>query len=150
MTATLEQHTLLPPPEGELEDLAAVLRTSAKLVGPDGTEIELRGELYEALREVVAALSQGLAISIVPHSKLLTTQQAADMLGVSRPTLVRLLEDGEIPFDRRGRHRRVRVADVVAYRERARVERRAALAEMTRLAVSDDSYDTVDGFPPTR
>jgi hypothetical protein len=62
----------------------------------------------------------------------------------------KLLEDGEIPFDKRGRHRRVRVADVAAYRERARVERRSALTEMARLAVEDRSYDTVDGFAPTR
>ena len=77
-------------------------------------------EVFEILREVVEALAQGLAITIAPHQMILSTGEAADILGVSRPTLVRLLEAGEIPFEQPGRHRRVRLADVLAYRERAR------------------------------
>ena len=62
----------------------------------------------------------------------MTTQQAADFLGVSRPTLIKYLEDGTIPFDKRGRHRRVLLRDVVAFQEAFRVDRKAALRDMAR------------------
>ena len=87
-------------------------------------------EVFEVLRDVVDAMAQGQAVTIAPVHQRLTTQEAADLLGVSRPTVVKLLESGEIPFEQPGRHRRVRLADVLAYRERASVERRGALDRM--------------------
>ncbi|MPZ83166.1 MAG: helix-turn-helix domain-containing protein [Actinophytocola sp.] len=153
MAAVLESHTVLPPTKdaSELASLATALQTSAAtLVGPDGTHTPLPEEVYRVLRSVVDAMSQGLAITIAPHNTQLTTQEAADLLGISRPTLVRLLEDGEISFQLRGRHRRVMLADVVAYQERARTERRATLDEMTRTASADSTDDTADEFIQTR
>ncbi|GAB3435816.1 helix-turn-helix domain-containing protein [Actinophytocola sediminis] len=153
MTAVLESHTVLPPTKDapELASLATALQMpSAALVGPDGAPTPLPEEVYLVLRNVVDAMSQGLAITIAPHNTQLTTQEAADLLGISRPTLVRLLEDGEIPFGRRGRHRRVMLVDVVAYQEQARARRRANLDEMTRTAFDDGTDDTADGFIHTR
>lgn len=137
MTATLE-HTVLPPeaPDPQISTLARALArdTAARgvslLVGPDGTRTPLPDEVVELLRDIVTALSQGMAITVAPHNTMLTTQEAADLLGISRPTLVRLLEAGEIPHARHGRHRRIRLADLVAYQHRARQEREAALDEM--------------------
>ena len=63
---------------------------------------------HSGMRDVVTALSRGLAISIAAHDTMLTTQEAADLLNVPRPTLVRLLTDGEIPYTMRGQHRRRR------------------------------------------
>ncbi|MFN2495229.1 MAG: helix-turn-helix domain-containing protein [Pseudonocardiaceae bacterium] len=80
----------------------------------------LPDELYEVLRDVVAALSQGPAITVAPQHTVLTTSQTADLLGASRPTLVRLLEAGKIPFDKPGRHRRIRLGDLLAYQQRPR------------------------------
>src|SRR5262245_21832788 len=100
MSGTLRERTVLPPDErAALVRVARALAAfeapaQARLIGPDRSEIEVPDELYHLLRDVVDALSQGLAITIAPHNTMLTTQEAADLLNVSRPTLVRLLEDG--------------------------------------------------------
>ncbi|WP_460541213.1 helix-turn-helix domain-containing protein [Glycomyces halotolerans] len=81
---------------------------------------------------------------------MLTTQEAADLLNISRPTLVRLLEDGEIPYSRRGRHRRVLLRDVLTYQEQSRMERRAGLGEMVSEGEDAGLYETVESIKPTR
>jgi excisionase family DNA binding protein len=147
MSARLRERTVLPPddPAGlvrlarGLTDVKASAR--AKLVGPDGVQIEIPEELYGVLRDVVNALSQGMAISIAPHNTMLTTQEAADLLNISRPTLVRLLSDGEIPYTMRGRHRRVLLRDILDYSERTRSERRRALDEMAADGEEDGLYE---------
>lgn len=152
MTAILEQHTVLPPADtAEVKRLGSLPRhNQAKLVSSDGTELTLPDEVYAVLREVAAAMAQGLAVTIAPSHAVLTTQQAADMLNISRPTLVKLLEAGEIPFDQIGRHRKVRLADLLEYQKRSRRERRKQLDDLTRHASEDGSADDIDGFIPTR
>jgi excisionase family DNA binding protein len=145
MTGALRERTLLPPKDSS--DLARLARRLVEeparscLVGPDGSRLDLPDDLYAVLVDVVTALSEGLAISIAPHNTMLTTQEAADLLGISRPTLVRLLTDGEIPYTMRGRHRRVMLRDIVDYRDRTRRERRQALDQMTADAEADGLYD---------
>lgn len=147
MATALRERTVLPPSEGsDLSRLARRLAeikppARARLVGPDGSTIDLPHELYKVLRDVVSALSQGLAISIAPHNTMLTTQEAADLLNISRPTLVRLLTDGEIPYTMRGRHRRIMLRDVLDYRERTRRERRRTLDQMAAEAEEDNIYE---------
>ena len=85
-----------------------------------------------------------------PECRAGQRQEAADLLGVSRPTVVKLLESGEIPFEQPGRHRRVRLADVLAYRERASVERRAALDQMVEIADEADLYERTSTPKRTR
>ncbi|MEW1960197.1 helix-turn-helix domain-containing protein [Kineococcus sp. NPDC059986] len=80
-------------------------------------------ELAHALRETVTALAHGEAVTLTPHEALLTTQEAADVLGVSRPTMVRLLESGALPYTKPGTHRRVRLEDVLDYAESHRTSR---------------------------
>ncbi len=72
---------------------------------------------------------------------MLTTQEAADLLNISRPTLVRLLADGEIGYTMRGRHRRVMLRDVLDYRERTRRERRHVLDRLAAEAEDDGLYE---------
>ncbi|MFF0910926.1 excisionase family DNA-binding protein [Microbacterium enclense] len=88
-------------------------------------------------------VGRGASVSLEPIDRQLTTQQAATLLGVSRNTLVRLLDEHELPFERLGesRHRRLRLQDVLAYRDRKREERRSRLDEMTRQAHDDGLSD---------
>ncbi|WP_424183325.1 helix-turn-helix domain-containing protein [Actinokineospora sp. G85] len=153
----LEQRTLLPPGHGtvlrdKIQDLLAHLPRdrAARLIGPDGTETDLPDEVYRTLREVLDALLKGKAITLAPHNTMLTTQQAADLLGISRPTLVKLLESGAIPYEQPGRHRRVRLVDLVTYREKSRTTRRQDLRALTRDADEDGLYDSGTGFIDTR
>ncbi|WP_434740419.1 helix-turn-helix domain-containing protein [Micromonospora sp. SH-82] len=147
MAQALRERTLLPPKDSS--DLARFARglaaaqpsARARLVGPDGSHLDIPDELYGVLRDVVTALSEGMAISIAPHNTMLTTQEAADLLNISRPTVVRLLTDGQIPHTMRGRHRRVMLRDVLDYRERTRRERRQTLDQMAADAEEDDLYD---------
>jgi excisionase family DNA binding protein len=87
-----------------------------------------------------------LDTSIGGHT-VLTTGEAAQLLGVSRPTLVRLLASGEVPFEQLGRHRRVRLADLIAYQARARRARAASLDEMVRSSEDAGLYDLPDDPP---
>ena len=93
------------------------------------------GEMPEGLRRLLLDLLTQIArnepVAIMPLEAQLTTKEAADLLGVSRPHLVKLLEQGEIPFTRVGKHRRVLLKDVVRYQEQAREE---ALDNLQRQA----------------
>lgn len=116
----------------------------AALVGPDGQTVELPLEAFQVLRQVAQAMSVGKAITVAPIDQLLTTQEAANLLGISRPTLIKLLESGEISFERPGasRHRRVRLHDVLDYQQHKRAQRRSELDELTREAAEAGGYET--------
>src|SRR6185437_6269875 len=73
----------------------------AELVAPDGDRRAIPTEVFRALEQVVDALANGKGVTVAPYSMLLTTQEAADFLGVSRPTLVKLLESGQMEFEKR-------------------------------------------------
>lgn len=104
------------------------------LVAADGTEVPLPRELHDALLHVALALQAGMGVNVAPLNATLTTQECADYLGVSRPTIVRLLDSGEIPMSRPGRHRYVRLVDLIAHAEQVRRTRADALDELARDA----------------
>lgn len=112
------------------------------LVGASTERIELPTSVLRALRRVVCALARDQVVAIVPVDKQLTTQEAADLLGVSRPLLVRLLEEGRIPHTKTGAHRRVRFDDLMAYKRQHDSERRTGLRELTRMSEELGLYTT--------
>lgn len=143
-TATAEW-TVLPPDESldELVDLVKRITVDqqAELVGPDGSRMQLPGPVYDVLREVVPAMARGQAVTIAPHNQRLTTQEAAEILGVSRPTLVKMLDDGLIPYEQPGRHRRILLRDVLEFQERRRAARQAGLDELIEVSEEADGYN---------
>src|SRR5262249_51904915 len=114
---------------------------ACKLVGPSGETITIPKSVFYVLERVAEVLARGDSISVVPVGKEMTTQQAADLLNVSRQYLVRLLDEGRIPFTKTGKHRRVRIEDVLAYKEKRDQERESQLDELTRLSQEYGGYD---------
>lgn len=149
-SAALQQETYLP--DTGSEDLAEVhdflaAHEAASGISPapryllagaaPGDQVEIPEGVYRALRQVVEAMRQGLAVTVVPQAQTLTSQQAAELLGVSRPTLVKLLDEQQIAYERVGSHRRVKLHDILAYRRRRRAEQYAAL-EVTAIDPDDE------------
>jgi excisionase family DNA binding protein len=99
-------------------------------------------EIPEALRDLllrgVSELRRGNRVSLLSFGRLLTTQQAAELLGMSRPFLVKLLERGDIPYEMVGTHRRIVLEDVLRYRRERSGRRRLALRELLQDADSLD------------
>lgn len=116
---------------------------SAALVasGLNGERIELPPRVHKLLKEVVEYMSRGKTVVITPKNQEITTQAAADFLGVSRPHLVKLLESGEIPFSRTGSHRRILLDDLKTYARRRDKERASILNELALKEMADGSYE---------
>lgn len=138
--AAFEPRTTLPPEDSAQVD--ALLRqlddgnqtSTVALVGPDGQPVPLPPEILAILREVTQAMADGRAITVAPHAQVLSTQEAAELLGISRPTFVAILERGELPYETPGRHRRVHLIDVLDYQQRRRQQRRVVLDNLSRDA----------------
>lgn len=99
--------------------------------------VTLAPALTASLLEVLRLVSSGRAFRMIPVEAELTTQQAADLLNVSRPFLVKILEEKEIPFTKTGRHRRVRANDLFAYKEKRDAARSDALGDLAVMDAED-------------
>jgi excisionase family DNA binding protein len=122
-----------PPNPHELRRLAnrSLRGRRLRLVIDDDEPVDLPPILGEALAEVISILDRGRPVSITPQQVELTTGQAADLLGVTRPTVVKLMEDGILPFTRPNSSRRITLHDVLAYKQQRSNIRRRTLVELT-------------------
>jgi excisionase family DNA binding protein len=97
-------------------------------------QVELPTSALRLLVDILGELADGNAVQVVPVHAELTTQEAADLLNVSRPHLVKLLEGGALPFHRTGKHRRIRFADLMAFKDQRDRDSEEALDELARQA----------------
>lgn len=117
---------------------------SFTLEGEDADKAEpisLPANIFRVFVNMLVEMGNGNAVAIVPVTAELTTQQAADLLNVSRPHLIKLLEGGKLPFRMVGTHRKLRAQDVLCFRDKIDFDRRAALARMVELDEANGLYD---------
>jgi excisionase family DNA binding protein len=137
------------PSDAEIENanqLRQILASQIKENGPTSlklaldaqtrAEVVLSPALARSFLELLRHVGSGRAVTIVPTEEQLTTQRAADLLNVSRPHLIKLLEQGAIPHTTVGRHRRVRAQDLFDYKKKRDAGRAAALSELAEMDAS--------------
>ena len=142
--------TLIEPiaiPDAEEEQVRKlrhlIQQGNVKLVGPDGDKIVLPRTIHDVLLVILKNLQAGKAISIVPEHQQLTTQRAANILGVSRPFLVGILKEGRMPFHMVGSHRRIYLRDLLDYKRERDAARHEAINLMAKAELDASTYDKV-------
>jgi excisionase family DNA binding protein len=138
----LDAISIQPEDRNELHDVGQLLRGgSPTLVGSKGEQATLPAPLYDLLKDIVRNLENGRSLVVMPQERQLTTQRAAELLGMSRPYLIQLLDAGEMQYHLVGKHRRIALRDVLAYAKRRAKSRSAALDTMARDAFEAGLYD---------
>ena len=138
-------------PEQEEEQVKDLYRSllghgTAVLIGPDDVRREVPDSVYKVLVDILGKMQEGKAIAVVPLMQELTTKRAADIIGVSRQYLVRLLDEDKIKYHRTGTHRRIYLKDLLEYRDKRDHERHEAIRRMARQELEDGTYDTFVPF----
>jgi excisionase family DNA binding protein len=137
-------------PARRLEEDSNILAVADAASGDDNPEVRiqahdrsvtLRGDDARAVLGLLRALGQEAVVNVETLPAVLTTGQAADLLGVSRPTVVSLINAGKLPATLVGTHRRLRLSDVLAHRERQAAARREALRDLTQVSEELGLYD---------
>jgi excisionase family DNA binding protein len=107
-----------------------------------GEKINVPIRALTLLGNILKAMSQGKPISVVPIATEVTTQSAAEILGCSRPHLIKLLENGKIEYTKVGKHRRIRFEDVMKYKQKVKEEQKQHLIEIMNADEDSGLYDT--------
>lgn len=131
----------------------SVLASAIQQIDPGQTEIEIEIEetkekiqipliALKLLGEILKAMSDGKPISIVPVATEVTTQQAAEIIGCSRPHIVKLLEEGKIAYTKVGKHRRIKFEDVAKYKEQLKKDQKQHLIDIMNSDEEIGLYDS--------
>jgi excisionase family DNA binding protein len=140
--ATRKPIKLLDTEQQQVQALERVLhRGVPAFVTSAGERIELPGTIFEVLRTAVGFMSHGQTITLVPDNQAITTQRAADILGMSRPFFIKQLESGLMAHHRIGNQRRVFLRDVLEFAKKRDKERLAALDLLARDAFEAGLYE---------
>lgn len=107
----------------------------------DGQFVDLPPEVSDVITDLIGRFADGDGVLVGSIGAMLTTSQAADLLGISRTYVVRLIDAGKIPVEYRGTHRRIRVKDVVAYLDSSRRDRAEKLTALAHLSDRTGQYD---------
>ena len=143
----LKMNPVAAPP-GQYAQVAALVTAldgmdrapTYELVGSNGKRTPLPDSILSVLERVAAVMARGDSVAILPIGHALTTQQAADLLGLSRQYLVRLLDQGTIPCQKTGKHRRLHLEDVLTYKVLRDRERLAGLRELSQMTEDFGGY----------
>lgn len=114
-------------------------RAPMRLMSPQGDPLELPADAAQLILDILGHMARGDAVTLIPVHAELTTQQAADLLNVSRPTLVKLLEEGRLTFQKPGRHRRIKFEEVMRYKQESERARNNALDELAAIGEDIES-----------
>jgi excisionase family DNA binding protein len=107
--------------------------------GSNGESVELPPAVTQLVHDLLLSIGKGEAVTLVPFGGELSTQEAADLLNVSRPFLVKLIEGREIPHHKVGTHRRIRAEDLFAFKRRRDSKRNEALTRLAQLGQEIDA-----------
>jgi len=120
------------------------LRSEIPEIEIEETEEKIRIPIsaLRLLAKILKEISRGNPISIVPIATEMTTQAAAELLGCSRPHIVRLLEEGKIPYTKVGKHRRIKYENVVIFKKEMKSKQRSKIQELMQLDEESGLYDT--------
>ena len=144
---TNKQAFILQPPnteneKRELENLFNNLPDISNIsIYSNGKEMQIPYSIPVVLCEVIKTLNYGNSITLIPMDKELTTQQAADLLNVSRPYLIKLLENNEISYRKTGSHRKILMQDLMEYREKRNDNRKTKIEKLSQLSQEFNLYD---------
>jgi excisionase family DNA binding protein len=138
----------VPPSETyQVRELHRILQLGTPaLVGPTNERLELPETIYHLLKDVARTLMSGRGIMLIPQKQQVTTQAAANFLGVSRPHLIKLLESGKIAFVKVGQHRRILLKDLKEFQEARDSRRKTALNNLARAEYEEGGYEGIS-FP---
>lgn len=107
-----------------------------------GESIKVPVQALKLLAKILKETSKGRPVSVVPLATELTTQAAAELMGCSRPHLIKLLEEGKIPFTKVGKHRRIKYSDVLQFKREEKEAQRNLIIEMMKADEESGLYDT--------